>query len=83
MIYMPYQRCAYHFNSVRHDSEDFINVKRNIQDLIDQDVVSLKTVAPNVNTIPFPNHGGVNFNMIETKDNWYVTKVITLVCMTS
>ena len=45
--------------------------------MIDQEVVSLQTVAPNDNTNPLPNHGGVNINMIETNEDWCMTKVIT------
>ena len=69
----------YHSYTVGHDSEDFINLKHKIQDPIDQKVVSLQAVAPNINTNPLVNHGGININMIETDDDWCVTKVITLV----
>uniref|UniRef100_M1D429 Gag/pol polyprotein n=1 Tax=Solanum tuberosum TaxID=4113 RepID=M1D429_SOLTU len=51
-------------------------MKHKIQDLIDQNVVSLQTVAPNVNSNPLPNHGGATINMIETDDDWCVTKAI-------
>ena len=78
-FYRPYQRCSYHSNSVGHDTKYYINLKYKIQDLIDQDVVSLQTAAPNVNTNPLPSHRGVSINMIETNDDWCVTKVITLV----
>ncbi|XP_015057445.1 uncharacterized protein LOC107003639 [Solanum pennellii] len=56
-FYRPEQRCAYHSNIVGHDTEDCINLKHKIQDLIDQEVVSLQPAAPNVNTNPLPNHG--------------------------
>ncbi|KAK4727155.1 hypothetical protein R3W88_032072 [Solanum pinnatisectum] len=75
-FYRPDQRCAYHSNSVSHDTENCINLKHKIQDLIDQKVVSLQIVAPNINSNPLPNHGGVTINMIETDDDWYVTKAI-------
>jgi len=39
-------------------------------------VVSLQTVAPNVNSNPFPNHGGVTINMIAADDDWCVIKAI-------
>ncbi|XP_049345800.1 uncharacterized protein LOC125810336 [Solanum verrucosum] len=68
-FYRPDQRCAYHSNSVGHDTEDCINLKHKIQDLIDQKMVSLQTVEPNVNSNPLPNHGGVTINMIETDDD--------------
>ncbi|KAK4731886.1 hypothetical protein R3W88_024874 [Solanum pinnatisectum] len=69
-FYRPDQRCAYHSNNIGHDTEDCINLKHKIQDLIDQKVVSLQTVAPNVNSNPLPNHRGVTINMIETDDDW-------------
>uniref|UniRef100_M1B273 Gag/pol polyprotein n=1 Tax=Solanum tuberosum TaxID=4113 RepID=M1B273_SOLTU len=75
-FYRPDQRCACHSNSVGHDTEDCVNLKHKIQDLIDQNVVSLQTVAPNVNSNPLPNHGGATINMIETYDDWCVTKAI-------
>ncbi|KAK4714504.1 hypothetical protein R3W88_020411 [Solanum pinnatisectum] len=75
-FYRPDQRCAYHSNSVGHDTEDYINLKHKIQDLIDKKVVSLQTVTPDVNSNPLPNHGGITINMIETDDDWCVTKVI-------
>nr|QVT92263.1 reverse transcriptase [Solanum chacoense] len=62
--------------TVGHDTEDCINLKHKIQDLIDQNVVSLQTVAPNVNSNPLPNHGGATINMIETDDDWCVAKTI-------
>ncbi|KAK4708751.1 hypothetical protein R3W88_029676 [Solanum pinnatisectum] len=75
-FYKPDQRCAYHSNNVGHDTEDCINLKHKIQDLIDQKVVSLQTVEPNVNSNPLPNHGGVTINMIKTDEDWCVTKAI-------
>ncbi|XP_027772414.1 uncharacterized protein LOC114076918 [Solanum pennellii] len=76
-FYRPEQRCAYHSNSVGHDTEDCINLKHKIQDLIDQEVVSLQPAAPNVNTNPLPNHGGGNTNMIETDEDEREAKRIT------
>ena len=76
-FYRPEQRCAYHSNSVGHDTEDCINLKHKIQDLIDQEVVSLQPAAPNVNTNPLPNHGGGNINMIETDEDEREAKRIT------
>ncbi|XP_015164081.1 uncharacterized protein [Solanum tuberosum] len=75
-FYRPDQRCAYHSNGVGHDTEDCINLKHLIQDLIDQKVVSLQTVASNVNSNPLPNHGGITINMIDTDDDWCVIKAI-------
>ncbi|XP_015068930.1 uncharacterized protein LOC107013563 [Solanum pennellii] len=76
-FYKPEQRCAYHSNSVGHDTEDCINLKHKIQDLIDQEVVSLQPAAPNINTNTLPNHGGGNINMIETDEDECETKRIT------
>ncbi|XP_069145633.1 uncharacterized protein [Solanum lycopersicum] len=76
-FYRPDQRCAYHSNSVGHDTEDCINLKHKIQDLIDQEVVSLQPAAPSVNTNPLPNHGGGNINMIETEEDEREAKRIT------
>ncbi|XP_055800353.1 uncharacterized protein LOC129869752 [Solanum dulcamara] len=58
------QTCAYHSNSVGHDTEICVNLKHKIQDLIDWEVVTLQTAAPNVNNNPLPNHEGLNINMI-------------------
>lgn len=74
-FYKPNQRCAYHSKSVGHDTKDIINLKHKIQDPIDQEMVSLQIVAPNVNTNPLSNHECIN--MIETDDEWCATKVIT------
>ncbi|XP_069143545.1 uncharacterized protein [Solanum lycopersicum] len=76
-FYRPEQRCAYHSNSVGHDKEDCINLKHKIQDLIDQEVVSLQPAVPNVNTNPLPNHGGGNANMIEIDEDEREAKRIT------
>ena len=76
-FYRPDQRCAYNSNSVGHDTEECIKLKHNIKDLIDQEVVSLQTAAPNINTNPLPNYGGGNVSVIETNDDRCGTKVIT------
>ncbi|XP_069143299.1 uncharacterized protein [Solanum lycopersicum] len=76
-FYKPDQRYAYHSNSVGHDNKDCINLKHKIQDLIDQEVVSLQPAAPNVKINPLSNHGGSNVNMIQTDKDWCGTKNIT------
>ena len=68
-FYRPDQRCVYHSNSIGHDTMDCINLKHKIQDLINKELVSLQTVAPNVNNNPLPTHGGFNINMIELDDD--------------
>ncbi|KAK4706860.1 hypothetical protein R3W88_033577 [Solanum pinnatisectum] len=75
-FYRPDQRGTYHSNGVGYDIEDCINLKHKIQDLIDQKVISLQTLVPNVNNNPLSNHGGVTINMIELDDDWCVTKAI-------
>ncbi|XP_069152059.1 uncharacterized protein [Solanum lycopersicum] len=64
-------------SNVGHDIEDSINLKHKIQDLIDQEVVSLQPTVLNVNTNLLPNHGGGNINMIETDEDECETKRIT------
>ncbi|KAH0692342.1 hypothetical protein KY285_019439 [Solanum tuberosum] len=75
-FYRADRRGVYHSNSVRHDTEDCINLKHKIQDLIDQRVVTLQTVAPSINSNPLPNYEGTTINMIETEDKWCMTKMI-------
>ena len=75
-LYRLDQRCAYHSNIVEHDIEDYINLKHKIQDLIVKKMVSLQT-APQCQHQSFADHGGININMIETDDEWCMTKVIT------
>ncbi|KAK4737568.1 hypothetical protein R3W88_001265 [Solanum pinnatisectum] len=75
-FYLADRRCAYHSNSVGHDTEDCINLKHKIQDLIDQRVVTLQTAAPRVNSNPLPNYGGATINMIEMDDEWCRGKTI-------
>ena len=75
-FYRTNQRCVYHSNNVGHDTEDYINLKHKNQDLIDQEVVSLQEATPNFNTKHLPNHADVNINMIETNDDWCVSKLI-------
>uniref|UniRef100_M1DQD5 Gag-pro n=1 Tax=Solanum tuberosum TaxID=4113 RepID=M1DQD5_SOLTU len=63
-FYRADQRCAYHFNSVGHDTEDCIDLKHMIQDFIDQKVI--RTAVPNINSNPLLNYRGTNINTIET-----------------
>ena len=76
-FYKPDKRCAYHSNNVGHDTEDCINLKHKIQDLIDQEVVSLQPVAPNINTNLLPNYENSHINMIKMDEDWCVMKMIT------
>ncbi|KAK4722115.1 hypothetical protein R3W88_012348 [Solanum pinnatisectum] len=66
-FYRVDQRCEYHSNSVGHDTEDCVNLKHKIQDLIDQRVVTLQTTTPSVNNNPMSNYGGVTINMMRRR----------------
>lgn len=65
--YMADLHCAYHSRGVGHAIEDCINLMHKIQDLIDQNVVTLQTVIPNANTDSLPNHEKFTINMIKVK----------------
>ena len=45
-LYRANRKCAYHSNSVGHDTEDCINLEHKIQGMIDRNVVMI--VVPNV-----------------------------------
>jgi len=76
-FYKPDQRCAYHSNSVGNVTEDCINLKYKIKDLIDQEIVSLQPAVPNFTTNLLRNYGGSSVNMIEIDEDWCGTKMIT------
>lgn len=52
--------CGYHSSNIGHYTKYCINLKNKIHDQKNQELVSLQTVVPNVNTNPLSNHGGVN-----------------------
>uniref|UniRef100_M1C2V0 G-patch domain-containing protein n=1 Tax=Solanum tuberosum TaxID=4113 RepID=M1C2V0_SOLTU len=54
-FYRPDQKCAYHSNSVGHDTEDCINLKHNIQDLNDQNVLVNATGDDLASQPPMPS----------------------------
>lgn len=60
---------AYHLGGVGYTTEDCINLKHKIQDFIDQKVVTLQTIMPNVNTDSLSNHGDFTINMVGVKEN--------------
>lgn len=78
-FYRADQKFAYQSNSIGHDNKDYSTLKHKFLDLIDQKMISIHTVVPNVNSDPLPKHGGVNINMIETDDHWCMTKAIVLI----
>ncbi|XP_060170681.1 uncharacterized protein LOC132601617 [Lycium barbarum] len=57
-----------------HSTEDCINLKHKIQDLIDKKEITLETATPNVNTNPLPNHGNNGVHMIERDEDWDFAK---------
>ncbi|XP_015170631.1 uncharacterized protein [Solanum tuberosum] len=75
-LYRPDLHCAYHSGGAGHITEDCINLKHKIQDLIDQKVATLQTATPSVNSNPMPNHGGVTINMVKVEEDLNVNKVI-------
>lgn len=70
------QTCAYNSNTVGHNTEDYINLKHKIHDLINCDMVVLHTIAPNVNNNPLPNHRENITGMIEKEKDYNTAKII-------
>ena len=60
--YNPNTKCAYHSNSLGHETDQCWVLKNKIQDLIDNKTIEFDPPPiPNVITKPMPNHGkGVN-----------------------
>ncbi|XP_050889234.1 uncharacterized protein LOC127094445 [Lathyrus oleraceus] len=62
----PNATCAFHAGYIGHSTEDCWALKKKIQELIDQDILSFPDEKPNVKTNPLPNHSGAAVNtMIE------------------
>ena len=56
-IYNPDARCAYHFGSLGHDTNDYWTLKYKIQNMIDAKEIEFDPPeTPNVITAPMPNH---------------------------
>ena len=56
--YHPNAKCAYHSDSVGHDTNDCWALKHKIQDLIDVKEVEFDAPEkPNVISAPMPKHG--------------------------
>ncbi|XP_047268166.1 uncharacterized protein LOC124898569 [Capsicum annuum] len=64
----PDQNCVYHSGAAGHNTEDYINLKYKIQDLIDQKVITLQSPMPTINSNSLANHGGPTVNMIEIEE---------------
>ena len=75
--YHPNAKCAYHSDSVGHDTNDCWALKHKIQDLIEAKEVEFDAPEkPNVISAPMPKHGQ-NVNAIE--EDLYVADVNNLV----
>ncbi|XP_059290921.1 uncharacterized protein LOC132044460, partial [Lycium ferocissimum] len=59
-----------------HSTEDCINLKHKIKDLIDKREITLETAAPNMNTNPLPNHGNNGVHMIERNEDWEACRAL-------
>ena len=70
-LYNPNARCAYHSDSLGHDSNNCWALKNKVQDLIDAKEIEFEAPEkPNVMTAPMPKHG-VN----DVDDDLFVTSV--------
>lgn len=67
---------AYYLGDIGHTIENCINLKYKTQDLIDQKVITLQTIAPNINVNLLTNHEGVTINMMEINEDWCIDKAI-------
>ncbi|XP_050877446.1 uncharacterized protein LOC127081206 [Lathyrus oleraceus] len=65
-IHNPNATSVFHAGYIEHSIEDCWALKKRIQELIDQEILSFSEEKPNVKTNPLPNHGGATVNaMIE------------------
>ncbi|XP_050916384.1 uncharacterized protein LOC127131511 [Lathyrus oleraceus] len=72
----PNATCAYHVGYIGHSTEDCWTLKKRIQELIDQGVLSFSEEKPNVKTNPLPNHSGASVNVvIEEKSTEVILRV--------
>ncbi|XP_050877425.1 uncharacterized protein LOC127081187 [Lathyrus oleraceus] len=60
----PNATCAFHAGYIGHSTEDCWALKKRIQELIDQEILSFSKEKPNVKTNPLPNHGGATVNVV-------------------
>lgn len=60
----PNASCAFDARYIRHSTEDYWALKKRIQELIDQEILSFSKEKPNVKTNPLPNHGGPTVNTV-------------------
>lgn len=60
----PNATCAFHTGYIGHSTEDCWALKKRIQELIDQEIMSLSEEKPIVKSNPLPNHGGAAVNAV-------------------
>ncbi|XP_050890765.1 uncharacterized protein LOC127096208 [Lathyrus oleraceus] len=64
----PNATCTFHAGYIGHSTEDCWALKKRIQELINQDILSFSEEKPNVKTNPLPNHGGASVNVVIEKE---------------
>ncbi|XP_050893526.1 uncharacterized protein LOC127100414 [Lathyrus oleraceus] len=60
----PNSTSAFHARYIGHSIEDCLALKKRIQELIDQEILSFFEEKPNVKTNPLPNHSGAAVNAV-------------------
>lgn len=60
----PNASCAFHAGYIGYSTEDCWTLKKRIQELIDQEVLSFSEEKPNVKMNPLPNHGSSTVNAV-------------------
>lgn len=65
--------CSFHTMYVGYSTEDCWTLKKRVQELIYQEILSFSEEKPNVKTNPLPNHSGAAVNAVIEEEN---TKVI-------
>lgn len=56
--------CAFHAGNIGHSTEDYFVFKNRVQELIDQDILSINEEKPNMNTNSLPNHSSMTVNIV-------------------
>ncbi|XP_050877108.1 uncharacterized protein LOC127080861 [Lathyrus oleraceus] len=60
---------AFHAGYIGHSTEDCWALKKRIQELIDQEILSFSEENTNVKANPLPNHGGAAVNAVIEEEN--------------
>ncbi|XP_050883676.1 uncharacterized protein LOC127086894 [Lathyrus oleraceus] len=69
----PNATCAYHTGYIEHSTKDCWTLKKRIQELIDQEILSFSEEKPNVKTNSLPNHDGATVHTVIKEES---TKVV-------